>query len=188
MMVVTETSPDDLLLRFQAGDKGALDRLWTVCLPRLRRWARGRFQTCDQEGVTVEDLVQEAFVKALPGLRTFRPRGPGAFVGYLRTIVLNQIRDHARRSARRPRIDVSALEAHVHPGPSPLEQVLGRELRVRYERALACLSAQDRQMVVAFVELRCSDQELAARFAKPSRDAARVARNRAVARLAVAMA
>ena len=92
-----------------------------------------------------------------------------------------------RKTARRPRRELSELDSHVHPGPSPLEQAMGREVRARYERALAVLPEQARQMVVASVELRYTDDELAARFARPSRDAARMARKRAVASVALAM-
>jgi RNA polymerase sigma factor (sigma-70 family) len=181
------TNSEALLLGFQSGDESALDHLWTYYLPRLQRWARRRAGGI-HDGMTAEDLVQEAFVRALPGLRTFQPRGPRSLFSYFCTIVSNQVRDHARRCARRPRADVSELEGRPHPGPSPLEQLLGRETRTRYARALVGLSERDRQMVVAFVEQRCTDEELAVRFAKPSRAAARMARSRAVARLAEAMA
>jgi RNA polymerase sigma factor (sigma-70 family) len=183
----SEANPDDLLRRFQAGDHSALEGLWSYYLPRLQRWARGRIPADGHDGVSADDLVQEAFVKSLPSLHTLQARGGGTLFGYLRMIVLNQMRDHARRRARRPRRDMMELDAHVHPGPSPLEEVLGREVRDFYEHALAGLPAGEKAIVVAVVEHRCSDTELAVRFAKPSRDAARMARRRAVARLVRAM-
>jgi RNA polymerase sigma factor (sigma-70 family) len=182
-----QTVPNELLLRFQQGDEGALDSLWAYYLPRLQRWTRARLGFAGHDGVTAEDLVQEAFVRSLPRLRTFKPRGPASLFNYFRTILLNLIRDHARSRARRPLCDDVELDMRVHPGPSPLEEVLGREMRILYEEALAGLPEHEQQLVVAVVEQHCTDQDLAARFAKPSRDAARMARSRAMARLTQAL-
>jgi RNA polymerase sigma factor (sigma-70 family) len=183
-----QDNPNELLLRFQQGDESALDGLWAYYLPRLQRWTRARLGMRGHDGVTAEDLVQEAFVKSLPKLRTFQPRGPASLFNYFRTILLNLIRDHARSRARRPLRDDIELETHVHPGPSPLEQVLRREMRDLYQEALAGLPDHEQELVVAVVEQHCTDQELAMRFAKPSRDAARMARSRAMARLTQALA
>jgi RNA polymerase sigma factor (sigma-70 family) len=185
--MTSPTSPETLLLRFQNGEEGALDDLLACYLPRLQRWARDRFPSVCNDGMTTDDLVQEAFVRSLPGLRTFQPKGPGGLLRYLRTIVLNQIRDHARCTARRPRRDVVELDTHIHPGPSPLDEVLARELRDSYRHALAGLPEQEQRIVVAYVEQRCTDDELAELFDKPSRNAARMARGRAIARVVRAM-
>jgi RNA polymerase sigma factor (sigma-70 family) len=184
-----QTLPSELLLHFQQGDESALDRLWAYYLPRLQRWTRARLGAAGgYDGVTAEDLVQEAFVKSLPRLRMFQPRGPESLFYYFRTILLNLIRDHARSRARRPLHDHDVeLDMRVCPGPSPLEEVLGRELRDLYEEALTLLPEHEQQLVVAVVEQHCTDQELATRFSKPSRDAARMARSRAMARLTQAL-
>jgi RNA polymerase sigma factor (sigma-70 family) len=182
-----QVMPNELLLLFQQGDESALDHLWAYYLPRLQRWTRARLGAAGQDAVTAEDLVQEAFVKSLPRLRTFEPRSQASLFNYFRTILLNLIRDHARSRARRPVRDDAALETRVHPGPSPLEQVLGREIRDIYQEALAGLPEHEQQLVVAVVEQHCTDKELARRFAKPSRDAARMARSRAMARLTQAL-
>jgi RNA polymerase sigma factor (sigma-70 family) len=181
------SDPETLLRSFQAGDGRALDDLCAFYLPRLKRWARAHLRSSCRDGWSTEDLVQEAFVRSLPSLRTFTPRGPSGIFHYLCAVVRNQARDHLRKTARRPRREQSEPDTHAHPGPSPLQQVMTGEVRARYERALAVLPEQSRQMVVASLELRYTDDELAARFARPSRDAARMARKRAVATLAQAM-
>lgn len=185
--LTSSTGSEDLLLRFQSGDSEALDRLWARYLPRLRTWAHGRLPAASRDRSNTDDLIQDAFVRSLSRLRTLQPRGPSSLAAYFRTIVLNQIRDYARQNARRPRRDVLESDVHAHPAPSPLEEFLGLEAIDRYERAKETLTEDDQQIIVAFVELRCTDQELAELFEKSTPNAARMARVRALGRLARAM-
>jgi RNA polymerase sigma-70 factor (ECF subfamily) len=181
------TASTDLVRQFQAGDEGALERLWSRYLPRLRRWAHGRLPPAARSHTNTDDLVQEAFVRSLAHLRTLDPRGGGALFAYFRTIVFNQIRDYARQVSRRPRQEELDAEAEVGREPSALEELIGAEVLERYEAAMALLPEEDQAMILAFVELRCSDAELAELFEKPSANAARMARGRALARLAEKM-
>jgi RNA polymerase sigma factor (sigma-70 family) len=181
------TQSEELVLRFQAGDPRALERLWARYLPRLKVWARGRLPPAARGVTSTDDLVQDAFVRSIAHLRTLQPRGTRSVFAYFKTIILNQIRDHARMASRRPRVDELVPDEHENPQPSPLEELLGAEALRRYEEALAQLPEDDQDLIVAFVELRCSDQELAELLEKPSANAARMARGRALARLARAM-
>jgi RNA polymerase sigma-70 factor (ECF subfamily) len=177
----------ELILQFQAGNEGALDRIWARYVPRLRRWAHGRLPTASRNVTNTDDLVQDAFVRSLTRLRTLELQGPHSLFAYLKTIMLNQIRDYARAGGRRPKQELLEPDEHQNRDPSPLEQVLGTEVLERYQAALATLSDEDQEIVLAFVELRCTDKELAELLEKPSADAARMARGRALARLARAM-
>jgi RNA polymerase sigma-70 factor (ECF subfamily) len=181
------TRSSELLARFQAGDAASLERLWMRYLPRLKRWAHGRLPSSVRDAAATDDLVQDAFVRSLAHLRTFDARNSQSLFCYFRTIIFNQIRDYLRTSARRPQRSEADFEGHVAREPSPLEEVLGAEAVARYDRARASLSEDDQDLIVAFVELRCTDAELAELLEKPSVDAARVARGRALARLARAM-
>lgn len=58
---------------------------------------------------------------------------------------------------------------------SSLEQAIGQEALDRYERALATLRREDRELVVARVELGYTNQEIAELLGKPSANAARMA-------------
>jgi RNA polymerase sigma-70 factor, ECF subfamily len=183
----TYTASEDLVRKFQAGDEAALERLWSRYLPRLRRWAHGRLPPAARSHTNTDDLVQDAFVRSLAHLRTLEPRGSGGLFAYFRTIVLNQIRDYGRQLGRRPRQEELDPEAQAGPEPSALEQIIGAQTLERYEAALATLSEEDQAIILAFIELRCSDAELAELFEKPSANAARMARGRALARLAEGM-
>jgi RNA polymerase sigma factor (sigma-70 family) len=126
-------------------------------------------------------------VRSLAHLRTLEPRSPHGVFAYLRMIIMNQVRDYARQVKRRPQAEEFEEARAVDTSPSALEELVGRETMDRYTRALATLAEEDQDIILAFVELRLKDKELAELFQKPSPDAARMARNRAVARLARAM-
>jgi RNA polymerase sigma-70 factor (ECF subfamily) len=186
--ISTETSSEELVAQFQAGDPAALERLWERYLPRLRRWAHRRLPPASRGETSTEDLVQDAFVRSLASLRKLKPRGSGGLYAYFRTIILNQVRDFARRAKRRPPAQELDPDAHMDKAASPLQLALTGEVLSRYEQALEILSESDRELMIAFIELRCSDAELAELFEKPSPNAARMARGRALARLGRAMA
>jgi RNA polymerase sigma-70 factor (ECF subfamily) len=128
-------------------------------------------------------LVQDTLLHAFRKLDGFENRGEGALQAYLRTALMNRIRDELRRADRRPApapIDLSAPD----PGESPLEAAVGAEVLAHYERVLATLSESDRELVVARVELGMTYAEIAEATHKPSIDAARMAVGRALLKLA----
>ena len=75
----------------------------------------------------------------------------------------------------------------VDEAPSPIEEAIGRETAERYERALAKLRPEDREAIIARVELACTYEELAGILVKPSAEAARKAAQAALVRLAAEM-
>jgi RNA polymerase sigma-70 factor (ECF subfamily) len=133
-----------------------------------------------------QDLVQETVSRAFRNVEAFEIRGDGALQAYLRQALLNQIRQEIRRAgARLPASEVDLTDADQveAPGPSPLEAALGAEAIERYERALERLRAEDREAIVARIELGLSHKEVAEALGKSSANAARMAVERAVSRL-----
>jgi RNA polymerase sigma-70 factor (ECF subfamily) len=177
----------ELLVRVRSGDRRALDALVSRYVPRLRRWVSGRVPAWARDAADTEDLVQDTLVDSLKHLDRFEYRGEGALQAYFRQAVLNRVRSQFRRAGRRP-LAQPLDEALLAEGASPLESVIGRETVDRYERALASLTDHDRELVIARIEMGYTNDELAAIFSKPSRDAARMAVARALVRLAEAMA
>jgi len=175
-----------LLARAREGDAEARERLFRRVLPSLRRWAHQRLPRRARDLHDTEDLVQITLMRSFERLDLFESRGPGAFLGYLRTVLLNAIRDELRRIARRP-ARAGVDEALADPGPSVLEEVMGRDALDRYERSLAALPAQDRESVILRVELDLPYQEIASLQGRASADAARMAVARALVRLAEGM-
>ena len=185
--LTSSTSSLDLIAQYQAGNDAALERLWARYLPRLRRWAHGRLPRATGNITDTEDLVQDAFVRSLAHLRRMKPTATHTVFAYIRIVVLNLIRDHIRQLGRRPMNALDRAHDRIDPEPSPFEQAVGRETRERYERALESLDSDDHDLVLAAVELGLNDQEIAELFEKPSVDAARVAKARALSRLARCM-
>lgn len=176
----------ELVERAKAGDRQALDRLFERSLPALRRWARGRLPGWSRDLMDTDDLVQETAVRAISRIGSFEPRREGALQAYLRQAVANRIRDEIRRRRRMP-VPVELDENHVAPEASPLETAIGVEAVDRYEAALARLRPEDREAIVARIEMNCSYDEVARALGKPSLDAARMAVSRALVRLAQEM-
>ena len=177
----------DLVQRSRTGDQAALDALFTRYESRLRRWAHGRLPNAARGAMDTQDLVQETLVKVFNRMPAFEPRHAGAFRDYVWTTLWNRIRDLARTGARRGPSD--ALDSDIPAtSPSPLEQAIGSEVLARYEAALERLKPEEREAVIARVELGLSHAEVAETLGKPSAAAAHMAVSRALVRLAEEMA
>ena len=171
-----------LLDRARAGDRQAIELLVARHRGPLQRWASGRLPRWARGMVETQDLVQETLFQTFKRIEAFRPERVGALQAYLRQAVLNRIRDELRRVGRRPVTDALDDE-HVDPGPSPLEEAIGREATERYEAALAALKPEEREAIIGRIELGYTYDELAEALGKPSGDAARKAAERALVRL-----
>ena len=176
----------DLLERARNGDAEALEGLLRRYRTPLRRWAHGRLPQWARNGADTEDLVQDAILQTLRHLVHIQADGPGALHRYLRTAVMNRVRDELRRAGRRA--PAESLNDEM-PGPFalPLELAIGREALEAYESALAELPEAERELLIAHLEMGLSHQELAAAFDRPSADAARMAVRRGLLKLAKAM-
>ena len=177
----------DLVLRARTGDERALNSLCARYLPRLQRWAHGRLPAAARCALDTHDLVQETLTHVVQRLHAFEPRHEGAFQGYVRQALLNRIRDEARRYQRRGTAEALDNE-HPAAGPSPLEEAIGSEALERYEAALARLRPEDREAIVARIEMGLPYPEVAAALGKRSVPAAHMAVSRALVRLAQEMA
>jgi RNA polymerase sigma-70 factor (ECF subfamily) len=172
----------DLVLLAQRGDDWALEQLCARYLPRMRRWAHGRLPGWARGLADTQDLVQDTLVQVARRIRQFEPRHEGAFQAYVRQALLNRIRDEVRR-ARGPVADPIA-DSHPSPDASPLEEAIGSELLERYEKALQRVKPEDREAIVARVELGLAWREVAGALGKNSNESAQMTVRRALVRLA----
>ena len=178
------SSTSDLLRRARMGDSDALDVLFSRHLGPLRRWARGRLPRWTRDLRDTEDLVQETLTQTLRHVNDFEPRHEGALRAYLRQALMNRIRDEVRRVSRTSMVPgLGEASDVIDPGASPLDEAIGRESVVRYEAALQHLRADDRELIIARLEMQQSYAEIAAMCGKRSADAARMAVARAVVKL-----
>jgi RNA polymerase sigma-70 factor (ECF subfamily) len=180
--LISDEPTIELVLRAQSGDRLAVEALLERCLPPLKRWAHGRLPSSARGHLDTGDIVQECALHVLGRLDHFEPRHVGAMQAYLRQSVINRIRDEIRRVGRRP-TPSELTEEHPSDGTTPIEAAIQAEAYERYRQALSGLSAKDRELVVARVEVQWSAGEIADRFGMRSIDAARMAISRALKRL-----
>jgi RNA polymerase sigma-70 factor (ECF subfamily) len=175
-----------LLQRASAGDEQAIDQLFARYAPALNRWASGRLPKGLRDIADTQDIVQDAMLRTFRNLNGFEYRNEGGFHAYLRQAVLNRVKEEIRRKVHRPIATVldSGMAADEL---SPLEHTIGQHALARYEAALNQLTAQEREAVIARVELGLSNAEIAEMLKKPSADAARMTVARALAKLAQLM-
>jgi RNA polymerase sigma-70 factor (ECF subfamily) len=133
-----------------------------------------------------DDLVQETLLHTFKKIGDFEPRRVGALQAYLRQAVLNRLRDELRHRARQP--PVTGLEGVEDvTARSPLEEAIGRQAIEDYEEALGRLRPEEREAIIARVEIGYTYGELAEALGKPSAEAARKTARRALLRLAEEM-
>lgn len=185
------TAPDPestavLLQRIRAGDERARDRLLERYLPVLRRWAHGRLPAKARGFADTDDLVQITLVRVLKQLERFEPRHEGAFLAYLRRILVNAMRNEIARAATRGRQEEPG-EGLPDAAPSPLEAAIGRDLLDRYEAAFARLGEEQQEAVFMRVEMGLGYEEIAGAMGKNSANTARMIVARALARMAETM-
>jgi RNA polymerase sigma factor (sigma-70 family) len=174
----------ELIDRARRGDQGALDLLFARHLKPLQRWASGRLPRWARDLADTDDLVQDTLLRTFKRMEAFEPRRVGALQAYLRQAVLNRLRDELRRQGRRP--EAAGLDGveEVESADSPLEAAIGSEAVASYEQALGRLRPEEREAIIARVELGMTYQEMAEALGKPTADAARKAAQRALLRLA----
>lgn len=175
-----------LLGRARDGDRGARELLAGRYYTILRRFAHGRLPGTARGMIETDDLVQNTVMKALDHLDDFEPRREGAFLAYLRRILINQVRDEMRRASRAPELK-PASETIDDPRPAPLEELVGRESLERFEAALGELREKEQEAIILRVELGLSHQEIAEALGIRSANAARMYVSRSIAALAERM-
>lgn len=177
---------EELLFRLRGGDRSASDALMARYWPILRNWARGRLPSYARDLRDTEDLVQETLQSALAHLKDFEIQREGALLAYLRTSVLNRIRDEIRRVRRLPAREAMDPELADHRR-SLVEVTMGRESLERYEDALLKLSEEQREAVIMRLELDYTYPQIAYAMGKPTANAARMVVARALVHVVEAM-
>lgn len=170
-------STASLLLRVREGDASAREQLCSLYTPILMRWSHGRLPPAARDLAETADLVQTTLLKVLGQIDHFQPRHEGAFLAYLRTALLNVMRNEINRSMRRG-LPVAVEQADWEKPKPGLATDHAR--MCDYERALVSLSPEWREAVLLRIEFGFSYEEIAASMERPSADAARMLVHRAV--------
>ncbi len=185
---MTEATPPEstatLLSLMRDGDGAARERLVARYLPLLRRWAHGRLPGYARDLNDTNDLVQITLMSALRNLEQFESRHEGALLAYLRTSLMNAIRQEIRRTTRHGGAHEPLPEDSVWPLDSEMSKRLDTDRWLDYEQALARLSPEQREAVILRLEFGMGWAEIAAATERASADAARMLVSRALVELA----
>jgi RNA polymerase sigma-70 factor (ECF subfamily) len=116
---VSEREVDaELVARVQRGDKRAFDLLVLKYQRKIMRLLSRMIRDPSE----IEDVAQEAFVKAYRALPQFR--GESAFYTWLYRIAINTAKNHlVARGRRPPDSDVSAEDAEFYDGDHALKDI-----------------------------------------------------------------
>jgi RNA polymerase sigma-70 factor (ECF subfamily) len=175
-----------LLGEAASGNREAIEALCERFRPRLMAWAHGRIGHKYRDLLATDEIVNDALVRSINRLATFKDQREDGFIAYLMTVVTNIIRDEIRRVDRRPgKVEVPDDLASV--ASTPLDDYVAREDWNLYQQGLSKLSADDRDIIRGRVELGMSMTELAIHTGRSSPAAAGMAFRRATARLAQLM-
>lgn len=153
--MVERSVDQELVVRVQRGDKAAFDLLVRKYQHKIAklvsRYVRDRTE--------VEDVTQEAFIKAYRALRGFR--GDSAFYTWLYRIAINTAKNYLVAQGRRPlTADIEPEEAETlaseHGNTSelltPERSMLTEEIGRTVERAIAALP-EDLRTAITLREL-----------------------------------
>jgi RNA polymerase sigma-70 factor (ECF subfamily) len=132
---VAPPDEDWLIQQAQVGQRPAFARLVERYWDRLYRW----LYHLSHDRHTAEDLTQEAFLKALAGLASFR-RG-SSFQAWLFRIAHNSLANQGRQ---RRKVRIPLPEHLLSPEEGPDEQAMTREGLQRLARAVGRLPADYR--------------------------------------------
>jgi len=140
-MVGERSIDQQLVVRVQKGDKSAFDLLVRKYQHRIAKLV-SRYVYDRSE---VEDVTQEAFIKAYRAIKGFR--GESAFYTWLYRIAINTAKNYLVAQGRRPSIaDVETEEAeasdigtNLRDATTPERHLLADEIGRTVERVLAAL-------------------------------------------------
>lgn len=141
-------SDRERLAAFRRGDRTVLAEVYARYAPELARAlaqgyvAEGVRLTGPRAALELEDVLQEAFVKAFADEARAAFDGARPFGAWLATIARNLLLDRHRRTSREPALDPPSPSAN-----SPETEALRRELADVYRDFLEGLDPRDRQVL-----------------------------------------
>ncbi|HJU89697.1 MAG TPA: RNA polymerase sigma factor [Gemmatimonadaceae bacterium] len=142
----------DLIARWRRGDERAATLLVERHADAVARFVAS-FGVRDE----IDELVQDAFVRAFGSLDGFR--GQSSFRTWLFTIARNLVRDRARSAKVRRQVPIE--EEHAVTDPDPLSGAVAEETEERIRRAVAVLSPMQREVFTLRVVEGLSYKEIA---------------------------
>lgn len=180
-----------LVLRVREGDRIAAELLFARYSRRLHQWAHGSLPPWARGLGDTHDLVQDTMMQVFRRLPGFQPRHAGAFFGYVRRTLHNNIVNRVRGSKGAGAFEVLDDENEarlIRPETPEREHQIDVQRRfARYEVELEQLKPEYREVIIARNEMGLAWDEIAELMQK-SAGAVQMQYHRAVLKLAEQMA
>jgi RNA polymerase sigma-70 factor (ECF subfamily) len=182
----------ELLARARAGDRQALDQLFTLCRNYVAILAQSRLESWLRAKVDPSDLVQQTLLEAYRGFPQFQGGTSGEWLAWLRRILDHNAADYVRyyhgtdkrRVGREVPLGGSADGGADPPadGETPSQELLRKERELQVADALAHLSDDHRTVLLLRNLQRLPFDEVARRMGR-SRPATQMLWMRAIRKL-----
>ena len=181
MNSVNNQKTQHLVTLAKQGDQSAIDQLCRIYGERIRRIIRLRIDSKLRPKIDSVDVVQDALILALGGLKNFTYKNEGDFLRWLSRIAENKLRDildkfHADKRDIRREIPFKKIETNTEGGSfgvdGPLQTTTPsilfsrKEQLDRLERAIDHLKPEYREVIFLSRIERLSHEEIALRMGK----------------------
>ena len=178
---VTDQKTQHLVTLAKEGDQPAIEQLCRVYGERVRRIIRLRIDSKLRPKIDSVDVVQDALVLALAGLKDFTYRDEGDFLRWLSRIAENKLSDildkfHAEKRDIRREIPFKRERMNTDGGSlgvagplqttTPSMLLVRKEQLDRLERAIDDLKPEYREVIFLSRIERLSHEEIAVKLGK----------------------
>ncbi len=178
---VTDQKTQHLVTLAKEGDQPAIEQLCRVYGERVRRIIRLRIDSKLRPKIDSVDVVQDALVLALAGLKNFTYKDEGDFLRWLSRIAENKLRDildkfHAEKRDIRREIPFKRERMNTDDGSlgiagplqttTPSVLLVRKEQLDRLERAIDDLKPEYREVIFLSRIERLSHEEIAVKLGK----------------------
>ena len=162
-----------LIEQAREGDTDARDAVLDQLQPFIVAIAARNNEVWLQRKQGVSDLVQQSFVRVIEQFESFRGASSAEFRGWLKKLVLNEIRQisrHHRRQMRdatreQPLVPGQAAGAEASkPERTPVERLIMREQFARVKQLLGELDSDTRQIMELHAFQNLTFSEIASRL------------------------
>jgi RNA polymerase sigma-70 factor, ECF subfamily len=162
----------ELLHHAVEGDRAAMSQVLLLHYDRLQSHIARRITGDLERLVAVDDILHQTMVQAAQGIGKFQPRHEGAFLGWLKTIADNLIRDTHRKKRRERRAGAqdghdqgsswaAIVERIAGEGSTPSVKTQQYDNARRLRAALAALPDEYRQVIERYYLQEQSLDEIA---------------------------
>lgn len=148
-------SMEGLIARARDGSSDALGAILERFRPYLLQVAYEELDANLRVKESPSDVVQKSFLEASAAFREFLGDAPDALQGWLRQILINNlrdVRDHYRTEKRQIGREVDGIDKVagecLEAGTPPAEAIVREEQATALVKALARLDREDRQLIV----------------------------------------